>query len=204
MCPAPTPWCLPGAFAQFFPSDSGLTLVTRCSAHETIPAMRFRQGDEDFGAAVIRLPSGSPPFARPSDRIHHGQSTWQPSRLRHASPGQLPDPGSGIATIFASRFNIRTGMQPWKKTCMRKSAENPLRSPFHSLLMILRRKQMPVSIHGHLQAGMPGKTLHRLRRQPTLNPGRNCKMPKRVPIEGRNIDLLEQWLEPSLDHIVMA
>ena len=51
---------------------------------------------------------------------------------------------------------------------------------------------------------MPGKTLHGLRRQPALDPGRDRKMPKRMPIEGRDISLFEQRLEPALDHIVMA
>ena len=82
--------------------------------------------------------------------------------------------------------------------------KNPPRNSLHGLLMILRRKQMPVPVHGHLQAGMPSKALNSLRRQPALDPGRDREMPKRMPVEGRDIGPFEQRLEPPLDHIVMA
>jgi hypothetical protein len=42
----------------------------------------------------------APPLARPPDRTHRGHMTGRPGRLRHASPGQLPDPGCGIATCL--------------------------------------------------------------------------------------------------------
>ena len=48
--------------------------------------------------------------------------------------------------------------------------EQTLGDLVHCLLVILAWEQMPVPVHGDLQRSMASECLHRLRREPGLNP----------------------------------
>ena len=93
-----TPPCPPGACTHFFPGVVGLTLRETRSAHESIPAMRLRQGAVFRGCShslMFSLPHSLDPPVAPTAIP---ESTGRPGRLHHASPGELPRPGCGIAT----------------------------------------------------------------------------------------------------------
>jgi hypothetical protein len=94
----PTPQLSPGALARFFPEDIGLAQHGTGSTRRTIPTMQLQRGVRFRGCShslMFRLPGLLGPRVAPT-AIPIG--IGQLGRLRHARPGRLPGPGSGIAT----------------------------------------------------------------------------------------------------------
>lgn len=94
-----TPPCSPGACTHFFPSDSGLTLRERRSAHGLFPCKAISTGRVITGLQSFDNLQ-APTLARPPDRSHRSPLTGRPGRLHHASPEWLPSSGCGIATCL--------------------------------------------------------------------------------------------------------
>ena len=57
---------------------------------------------------------------------------------------------------------------------------------------------MPVAIHCDLQRRATRESLHRLWREPRLDPGRYSEMPQPVPVEPTHTGRIERRLEVSL------
>ena len=64
--------------------------------------------------------------------------------------------------------------------------------------MIRAREHVPVAIHGDLEGGMAGEGLHRLRREPGLDPAGHGEVPQAMPVEP------SEGPEATLDQPIVA